>query len=164
MENPQQICSTVHDLPATSREPCPLREKRLRVLSSTSRRKRKTKVGGKLWRTWIIYMPRKWCTPSVAGARFLYHHCRLIVLVRPFEVRDLVVALKMPDSRCHLVYQIVIVGHQQHRTVKTLQRNIQRVDRFQIQMVRRLVEHQHIRLLQHQLAKQQARGFSAGEH
>src|SRR5260370_12094046 len=110
MENPQQICSTVHDHPATSREHCPLREKRLRVLSSTSRRKRKIKVGGKLWRTWIIYMPRKWCNPSAGGARFLYDYCRLIGLVRAFEVRDLVIALKMPDSRCHLVYQMSIVA------------------------------------------------------
>src|SRR6267143_103711 len=72
MENPQQICSTVHDHPATSREPCPLREKRLGILSLTSRRKRKMKVGGKLWRTWIIYMPRKRCKPFGGRARFLY--------------------------------------------------------------------------------------------
>ena len=44
-----------------------------------------------------------------------------------------------------------------------LQRDIQRVDRFQIQVIRRFVEHQHVGLLQHQLAEDQPRGFAAGE-
>jgi hypothetical protein len=49
--------------------------------------------------------------PFGGGARFLYDYRRLIVRFRPFEVRELVIALKMSDSRRHLVYQIVIVGH-----------------------------------------------------
>ena len=38
-----------------------------------------------------------------------------------------------------------------------LQRDIQRVDRFQIQVVRRFVQHQNVRLLQHQPAENQPR-------
>ena len=51
-----------------------------------------------------------------------------------------------------------------HRALITLQRDVQRVDRFEIEVVRRLVEHEHVRLLQHQLAEQQACRLATGEH
>src|SRR5260370_19891290 len=45
-----------------------------------------------------------------------------------------------------------------------LKQNVERIDRFEIQMVGRLVEHEHVRLLQHQFAEEQPRRLSAGEY
>jgi DNA-binding protein HU-beta len=42
-----------------------------------------------------------------------------------------------------------------------LQRDVQRVDRFQVRVIGRLVQQQHVRLLQHQPAKRQTRRFPA---
>ena len=48
----------------------------------------------------------------------LYGHYRcLILLVRALEIRDLVIALKVPDAGGNLVDQIVIVCDQQHRAL-----------------------------------------------
>ena len=89
---------------------------------------------------------------------------RLILLVRALEVGDLVIAFEVPHARGDFVDQIVVVRDQQDRALIALQRNVERVDRFQIEVVRRLVENENIGLLQHELAEEQARGFSAGEH
>ena len=74
------------------------------------------------------------------------------------------IALEVPDAGSDLIDQIVVVRDQQDRTLIALQRNVERVNRFQIEVVRRLVENENIGLLQHELAEEQARGFSAGEH
>src|ERR1035441_2851113 len=42
--------------------------------------------------------------------------------------------------------------------------NVKGVDRFEVEMVRRLVEHEDVRLLQHQLAENQPRRLAAREH
>src|SRR5580704_14460633 len=87
----------------------------------------------------------------------------LVFLVRALEVGDLVVALEVPDAGCHLVDQIVIVSYQKDRSLITLQGNVQRVDGFQIQMVRGLVEHEDVRLLQHEFREEQPGGFATGK-
>src|ERR1700728_1030382 len=73
----------------------------------------------------------------------LHHHSRLIFLVSPLEVGDLVVALEVPDASRDLVDQIMVVRHQEHRALIALQGDVQRVDGFKIQVVRRLIEHEH---------------------
>src|SRR6266480_4170325 len=75
-----------------------------------------------------------------------------VFFIRTFEVLDLA-ALEMPNARGHFVDDVVVVRHEQHRPVVPLQRYVQRVDRFQVEGVGRLVEHQEIGLLQHQPAK-----------
>ena len=75
-----------------------------------------------------------------------------------------VVALEVPDAGGDFVDQIVIVSDQQHRALVRLQRDVERVDGFEVEVVRRFVEHEHIRLLQHELAEEQSRGFATGEH
>ena len=52
---------------------------------------------------------------------------------------------------------------QQHRAFVFLERNVQRVDRLEIEVVGRFVEDQHVRLLQHDPAEQQTRRLAAGE-
>ena len=70
-------------------------------------------------------------------------------------------AVEVPDSGGDFFQQIVIVRDQEQRSLVLLQRDIQRVDGFQIEVVGRLVEHQHVRFLQHQLAEDQPRGLAA---
>ena len=50
---------------------------------------------------------------------------------------------------------------EEHRALELLQRDVQRVDRLEVEVVRRLVEHEHVRLLQHDPAEQQPRGLAA---
>ena len=71
--------------------------------------------------------------------------------------------LEMPDARGHFVDHVVVVGDEQDRAVVFLQRDIQRVDGLEVEVIGGLVEHQEIRLLQHQAAENQARGFAAGK-
>src|SRR5437773_12408876 len=65
------------------------------------------------------------------------------VLVRSLEVFD-VPMIKMPKPRCDFVDHVVVVRHKQHRAIEFLQRNVQRVDGLQIEVVGRLVKHQKI--------------------
>src|SRR5882762_2049109 len=87
----------------------------------------------------------------------------LILRVHTPEVGDLVVVLEVPNAGGDFVDQIVIVRYDQHRSWITLQSNVERVDRFEIQVVRGLVENEDIRLLQHKFAKEQASRFATGE-
>ena len=50
--------------------------------------------------------------------------------------------LEVPDARADFVDQVLVVRHQQHRAFVLLERDVERVDRFEIQVVRRLVQHQ----------------------
>src|SRR5712692_7496602 len=69
----------------------------------------------------------------------------------------------MPDAGGDFVDYVVIVSDEEDGAIVFLQRDVQRVDRFQIKMVSRFVEDEEIRLLQHQLAEDEPRGFTAGE-
>src|SRR5258708_37839592 len=89
---------------------------------------------------------------------------RLVLLVSALEICDLVVSLKVPNARRYLVDQVFVMRTQEHRSLITLQRNIERVDRFQIQVVGRLIEHENVRLLQHQLAENQSSRLVAREN
>jgi len=67
----------------------------------------------------------------------------------------------MPDPSGDFVHHIVVVRDQQDGSVVFLKRNIQGVDRFQIQVVRWLVQQQEIRFLEHQAAENKTRRFPA---
>src|SRR5271165_1140898 len=71
--------------------------------------------------------------------------------------------VEVPDACCNFVDEVVIVGDEQHRAFILLKRDIEGIDGFEVEMVRRLVEDQDIWLLKHELAEEQARGFSARE-
>ena len=59
------------------------------------------------------------------------------------EVLDAAV-FEAPDSGCHFIDHIMIVGYEQDGAVIFLQRDVKRVDGFKIEMVRRFVEHQEV--------------------
>src|SRR5271166_194773 len=88
----------------------------------------------------------------------------LILAISALEIGDLAGALEMPNAGRDFINQIFIMGNQQHRSGVALERNIESIDRFEIEMIGRFVEHEHIRLLEHQFAEEQARRFPAGEY
>src|SRR5688572_29645584 len=90
--------------------------------------------------------------------------CRLsqVLRVRPLEVFDFSIP-DVPDTRGHFVDHIVIVRYQQHGAWIALEREVEGVNGFQIQMVCRLVQNQEVRFLQHEPAKDNARGFASGK-
>src|SRR5580698_3418696 len=88
--------------------------------------------------------------------------CCYVLFVWTLEVLNRSV-VEVPDARTHFFNQIVVMCHQQYSTFITLQRNIERIDRFEIKVVRRLIEDQDVRFLQHQLAEEQTRRFASGE-
>src|SRR3984957_16151444 len=83
--------------------------------------------------------------------------------VGAFEVFDFLAGFEVPDAGGDFVDDVVVVGDQQHGAIVFLQRDVQRVDRFQIQVVGGLVQHQHVRLLQHQPAENQTGGLAAAQ-
>src|ERR1051326_4696775 len=87
----------------------------------------------------------------------------LVFLVFALEIGNTSVTLEVPNARRHFVNQILVMRDQQNRSLIALQSNVQRVDRFQVQVVGGFIQHQDVRFLQHQLAEQQARGFASGE-
>ncbi len=82
------------------------------------------------------------------------------LVVRTLEVFDRPVR-EAPDAGSHFVDHIVIMRNQQYRSFVTLRRDVQGVDRFQVEVIGRLVQQQDVGFLQS--AKRQARPFPAGE-
>ena len=70
-------------------------------------------------------------------------------------------AVEVPDAGADFLHQVLVVRDQEHRALVLLQRDVQRVDRLEIEVVGRLVEDEHVRLLQHDAAEQQPRGLAA---
>src|SRR5271157_6459773 len=62
----------------------------------------------------------------------------LVLGVGAFEIGDFVGTLEVPDAGRDLINQIFIVRDQKHGSGVALQRDIQGVDRFQVEMVGRL--------------------------
>ena len=72
-----------------------------------------------------------------------------------------VAVVEVPHPRTHFFDQVLIVRHQEDRALEFLQRDIECVDRFEVEVVGRFVEHQDVRLLKHDPAQQQPGGFAA---
>src|SRR5437868_12149908 len=90
------------------------------------------------------------CAPR-AGARLrrLLLCVSDVLIVGALEVFD-AAAIEAPDTRGDFFDQIVIMADQQDRAIVLLQRDVQGVDRFEIQVIRRVIEDQHVRLLEHE--------------
>ena len=56
--------------------------------------------------------------------------------------------LQTPDAGTQAAQQCPVVAHQQDRTLVTLERILQRLDRFHIEVIGRFIEHQQVGLLQ----------------
>src|SRR4051812_39884748 len=82
--------------------------------------------------------------------------------VSAFEIGDLA-RLELPDTRADFFDEVLVVRDEQDRSLELLQRDVQRVDRLEIEVVGRFVEDENVRLLQHDAAEQQARRLAARE-
>src|ERR1700730_16190374 len=78
-----------------------------------------------------------------------------VLLVGAFKILNAVVgaalralALEVPHPRSDFLHDVLVVSDEQHRSFKFLERDVERVDRFQIEVVGRLVEHQYVWFLQ----------------
>ena len=71
------------------------------------------------------------------------------------------ISFEVPYARGHFIDQVFIVGDEENRPLITLQSNVERVDGLEIKVIRRLVEYEDVRLLQHEFAEEQAAGLAA---
>ena len=62
-----------------------------------------------------------------------------------------------------LLDEIAIVGDHEGRALVAVERVAERDDRLEVEVVGRLVEHQHVVLGQHQLREEEAHRLAAGE-
>src|SRR5882724_13721403 len=64
----------------------------------------------------------------------------LVLLVRAFEVSDLMVAFEVPDPGGDFIDQVFVMRDEKHRSRITLESDVKSVDRLEIQVVGRFVE------------------------
>src|SRR5262245_2465744 len=67
----------------------------------------------------------------------------------------------MPYPGADFFHEVLVVGHKQDRAVEPLQRDVERVDRLQVEVVRRLIEDEKVWLLKHDSAQEQPRGLAS---
>src|SRR5689334_3443514 len=87
---------------------------------------------------------------------------RLKLLVSAFEVFDFAV-FELPDPGADLLQEVLVVRDQQNCSLELLQRDVKGVDRLEVEVVRGLVEHENVGLLQHDAAEKQPCRFAARE-
>ena len=77
----------------------------------------------------------------------LYKSALLIVLKGAIEPLDVPLAVDGVQLVAHLLHEVLVVRHDHNTPVELLQRRHQRLDRVHVQVVRRLVQQQHVRLV-----------------
>ena len=96
----------------------------------------------------------------------LHGHARGL-LVEPARVvalpRNALAAVEFENPPGDVVQKITVVGHGDHRTLVLLEMLLEPVDRLGVEVVRRLVEQQHVGLLQQQAAQGHAAALTARE-
>jgi hypothetical protein len=86
------------------------------------------------------------------------------VVVAPRILVDLPGPLEHQRARHHFVQEFPVVAHQQHRAGVFHQQVFDQLQRLQIEVVRRLVEHQHVRWPRKKLRQQQAAALAPRQH
>ncbi len=98
----------------------------------------------------------------------LLHRHALGLLVEPARVvalpRNAFAAVELEDPARHVVEEVTVVGHGDHRTLVLLQMLLEPVDRLGVEVVRRLVEQQHVGLLQQEAAERHTASLAARQH
>jgi outer membrane receptor protein involved in Fe transport len=87
----------------------------------------------------------------------------LVQLVVPLVPHHLAFALEDEEGGRHLVEEVAVVGHQQHGAGELQQQPLEHVERHQVEVVRRLVEHQHVGALEEEAREEQPVALSAGQ-
>ena len=91
----------------------------------------------------------------------------LALLLQPRRVialvGDALSAVQLQNPSRHVVQEVAVVRHAQHRAFVLLQVLFQPIDGFRVKVVRRLVQEQHVRLLQQQTAQGHPTSLSSAE-
>ncbi len=77
--------------------------------------------------------------------------------------RDAVAAIELEDPARDVVEEVAIVRHGDHGAGEFLQEPLEPRDGFRVEMVRGLVEQQHVGVRQQQPAQRHAAAFAAGQ-
>ena len=88
---------------------------------------------------------------------------RDLPLVEPAREISYAAVVKNPQSVDKNTQKLTVVAHQQDRPVIFLKRVLERLDRFDVEMVRRFVEDQQVRPGQHDHCERNTRSLSARE-
>ena len=116
------------------------------------------------------------CAPTPARARSVrrradssFSSCAepVLLLLEPGRVvalpRDAGAAVELEDPAGHVVEEVAVVGHGDHRARILLEVPLEPGDRLGVEVVGRLVEEQHVGRLQQQAAERHAPPLAAGE-
>src|ERR1700731_3237732 len=87
-----------------------------------------------------------------------------VLVVRAAEIRDGAVGLQLDDTRCERADELTVVRDKNDRSGIFLQADLQRLDGFHVHVVRRLIQQQHIRPGQHELAVNHASFLASREN
>src|SRR3954462_12991820 len=102
------------------------------------------------------------------GARLAFL-ARQVVLVAAAIVdhrrrRAVGARLQLDDARGERGDELAVVRHEDERAGVFLERAVQRLDRFHVEVVGRLIQQHHVRHVEHQLADDHALAFAARDH
>src|SRR5688500_18562528 len=86
---------------------------------------------------------------------------RLVILVVPFEPHDLALALEREHMRRDAVEKPTIVADDDDASRKLKQGLLERAQRIDVEIVRRLVEQQHVAAVAKQLGEMDAVAFAS---
>ena len=97
----------------------------------------------------------------------LFHRQAACLLFKPGRVvplpRDALAAVQFQDPSGHVVQEVTVVRHRDHRPLVLAQVRFQPLDTLGVEVVCRLVQQEDVRLLQQQAAQGHPAAFSAGE-
>ena len=106
------------------------------------------------------------CLATLRSLLLLLHHSRSLLL-QPRRVvampRNTLTTVQLQNPFAHIIQEVAVVSHGDNRTLILLQVLLQPVDALRIQMVRRLIQQQHIRLLQQQTAQSHTAALATRE-
>ena len=85
-----------------------------------------------------------------------------VVVVRAAEIDD-AGCFDLDDARRDRRDELAVMAHEDHRAGIVLERQVQRLDRLHVEVVRRLVHEDDVRPLQHDLAEQHAAALATRE-
>ena len=90
---------------------------------------------------------------------FLFEPTRIVALPR-----NTLAAIQFQNPAGHVVEEITVVRHGDHRTLILLQMLFQPIDRLGVEVVGRFVQQQYVGLLQQQPTQRHATAFAARQH
>ena len=102
---------------------------------------------------------------SALAFLFFFHSQALALLVEPARIvtlpRNAFASVQFQNPSCHIVEEVSVVGHGDYRTLILLQVCFKPLDTLGIEVVRRLVEQEHVRFTKKQSAQSHSATFAS---